>query len=272
MAFINHNGRLLPEGSQLFGPENRSYRYGDGCFETMGVHGGAIKLASFHFERLFLSLKMLGISCPEALTDFNLSKQVLELCHANECSETARVRLSFYRGEINSASYCIEAWPLEKNTFEPAAAGLKLDIYPFARKSCDAFSNLKSANFLPYVLAALHARENGLDDSVVLNTENHICDTSKANIFIVKNGSFYTPALNQGCVNGVMRRFMIDQLKELGCSVHQQVISTEDLLAADEVFLTNAIIGMQWVECFKTSTYKNERYAALRKQLLPNLF
>jgi branched-chain amino acid aminotransferase len=271
MRFINHNGHLLPEDSRLFGPENRSYRYGDGCFETMKVHRGTINLASFHFERLFLSLKMLRIDCPEPVDPASLSNQVLELCTANNCTETARIRLSFYRAEMNQASYCIEAWPLKEDPLESSPNGLKLDIYPYARKGCDAFSNLKSANFLPYVLAALHARENGLDDCVVLNTENQICDTSKANIFLVKNGSYYTPALSQGCINGVMRRFVIDQLKSMGCAVHQQAISPDDLLAADEVFVTNAIIGLQWVKSFQTSQYRNQQFHLLRKHISSNL-
>jgi branched-chain amino acid aminotransferase len=69
----------------------------------------------------------------------------------------------------------------------------------------------------------------------------------------------------------VMRRFLIDQLKSMGCAVHQQAISPDDLLAADEVFLTNAIIGLQWVEYFKTSQYNNEQFAELRQQIFSNL-
>ena len=114
---------------------------------------------------------------------------------------------------------------------------------------------MKTANFLPYVLAELHAKEQGLDDCVVLNGNNCVSDTSKANLFLVKNGEVTTPALHQGCINGVMRRFLIDQIKRAGFTVHLGQVSQEDLLDADEVFVTNAIIGVQPVRAFRDKIY-----------------
>src|SRR4030095_10075619 len=99
----------------------------------------------------------------------------------------------------------------------------------------------KSANYLPYVLADLHAKETGCEESIVLNTENNLCDASKANIFLLVKDEIYTPALHQGCVNGVKRRYIIEELKKEKIIVQQKQINESLLFEADEVFLTNAI-------------------------------
>ena len=128
------------------------------------------------------------------------------------------MRLAVYRETDNSAGFLVEAVSLPGPANEWKETGFVIDIYPYARKAQDAFANLKTANFLPYVLAELHAKEQGLDDCVVLNGNNCVSDTSKANLFLVKNGEVTTPALHQGCINGVMRRFLIDQIKRTGCT------------------------------------------------------
>jgi branched-chain amino acid aminotransferase len=147
-------------------------------------------------------------------------------------------------------------------------SGYTIDIYPYARKSKDAFASLKTANFLPYVLAGIHAQENQLDDCMVLNSDNNICDTSKANIFLIRGKEIFTPALHQGCVNGVMRRFLIDGLKGLDFTIYQETIKEEDLFNADELFLTNAVFGMRWVKSFRAKTFTHAATAEIYRQLV----
>ena len=88
--------------------------------------------------------------------------------------------------------------------------GLIIDIFPDARKSVDIFSNLKSANYLPYVMAAIWAKENKLNDALILNQHDRICDSTIANVFWVKDNKIFTPPLNEGCVAGVMRRKILE--------------------------------------------------------------
>ena len=117
--------------------------------------------------------------------------------------------------------------------------------------------SLKSANYLPYVLAELYAKEKNCEEAIVLNSDNHLCDASKANIFLVIGDEVHTPALHQGCVNGVKRRFVIEELKKQKIAVHQRIIEEKALLEADEVFLTNAINDMRWVRFYRDKTYQN---------------
>ncbi|MGN6399321.1 MAG: aminotransferase class IV [Flavisolibacter sp.] len=269
MNFVCFNGDIVVD-QPLFFAHNRSFKYGDGIFETIKVYKGKILLSNLHFERLFSSLQLLKIK--HAFNELYLSEKIIELCKKNDCSNLARVRLAVYREEEGTAGFVMEALPLINGVNSWNKKGMAIDLYPYARKPKDAFSNLKTANFLPYVLASLYAKENNLDDSIVLNSDNHICDSSKANIFLIKNGEIFTPALHQGCVNGVMRRFLIDEVKKLNYKVHQQEITEDDLLNADEVFLSNAIIGMHWVGFFRKKNYVHNVSSVIYGQLLSLIY
>ena len=176
--------------------------------------------------------------------------------------KTSRIRLSVSRGSgglydcDNKFSYLIECWPLEQKGLNENA--LVIDIFPDARKSIDVFSNLKSASYLPYVMAAIWAKENKLNDALILNQHDRICDSTIANVFWIKDNNIFTPPLNEGCVAGVMRKGIL----ELATSnsdylVQETILTLEILLQADEVFLTNAITGIRWVKECRGKVYKN---------------
>ena len=261
---------MVAEGEKLFTADNRSFRYGDGVFETIKVYKGRILFEDYHFERLFLSLKMLQVE--NGLRTKKLSAAIIELCQKNECTELARVRLAVYRNENNHSEYAIEALPLSREIKEWNENGLTIGIYPYLRKTPDAFSNLKTANFLPYVMAERYSKEMDWDDAIVLNTNNFLADTSKANIFLVKKNNILTPALHQGCINGVMRKFLIDEMKRIDYKVIQAEISEQDLLDADEVFVTNSILDLKWVKAFKNKNYSAEKTFSIHQQLISPMY
>jgi branched-chain amino acid aminotransferase len=270
MDFICFNGDFLPAEQPLFTVANRSFRYGDGVFETIKIYNEKILLHQFHYDRLLLGLKILQID--HDLTSPDLSSHILQLCKRNNCSESARVRLAVYRNAKGKAEFVIEALPLSNNINKWNEKGLNIDLYPYARKNADAFSNLKTASFLPYVLAELFAKERGLDDAVVLNAFNNIADSSKANIFLIKKKEILTPAMHQGCVSGVMRRFLLDELKKNGYRTHQQEVSEQQLFEADEVFLTNSIYDIRWVQRYRDKTYSYEQSFSIYKKIIAPLY
>ncbi|HVK96208.1 MAG TPA: aminotransferase class IV [Flavisolibacter sp.] len=270
MNFICCNGNFLPADTPVLFANNRGFKYGDGLFETMKMIDGEIPLADLHFERLFLSIRMLEMKMAR-LNKEKLLQHIKDLCIKNQCSHLAKVRLAVYRNENNEAEYLVECGSLSEDVNQWNKEGLKIDIFPFSRKNNDAYSNIKSANFLPYVMAGLYAEEHGVEDCLVLNSENKIADASKANIFLIKNGEVFTPALNQGCVNGVMRRFLLEKLKEQNYRIHQHQISIEDLSNADEVFLTNAVYGIRWVKSFRDHQYKFGLTSKIYQSIISNL-
>lgn len=270
MNSVCFNGNFLPADTAILTAANRSFRYGDGLFETIKFYKGKILFETFHFERLFLGLKMLQIE--NSFTAAEFSSVISELCRKNECSDLARVRLAVYRENNNSTSYIIETFPLDASSCQWKENGWRLTLFPFSRKSMDAYSNFKTANFLPYVLAEKYAQQNGFDDALILNASNHICDSSKANLFIIKNGAFFTPALHQGCINGVIRRYLVDSLKANGYRLHQAEITEEQLLDADEAFLTNSIFDLRWVSSYKNKTWPHDQAQMIYKKFIAPLY
>src|SRR5207249_3239252 len=119
---------------------------------TMKVFCGQLLLEDFHFERLLISLQLLQIEKTKGFEPSVLVAKILDLCVLNNCLNCARVRLAVYRNEDNSTGYIIEAIPLDDTINQWQERGQTIVLYPYARKSMDAFANLKSANFLPYVL------------------------------------------------------------------------------------------------------------------------
>ena len=259
--YFNYNGRFFADDEPVLSKADRSYRYGDGLFETMKLINGNILLEDYHFERLFLGLDVLKFNIPVLFTKRQIEKEIKELSKKNECENSARIRLSVSRGNgglydcDNKFSYLIECWPLEQKDLNES--GLIIDIFPDARKSIDVFSNLKSANYLPYVMAAIWAKENKLDDALILNQHDRICDSTIANVFWIKDKKIFTPPLNEGCVAGVMRKKIL-KLATLNSDypVQEDFLSLEILLQADEVFLTNAVTGIRWVKECRDKIYK----------------
>src|SRR5438309_7892680 len=130
MSSVCFNGRLYPSDQPLLTVQNRSFKYGDGLFETIKVYHGAILLQDFHFSRLFQGLQFLKINVPVDFTEKILASKIIELCRENGCAELARVRLSVYRNEQNLCEYCIEAVPLSIDV-QQWSANLIIDLYPY---------------------------------------------------------------------------------------------------------------------------------------------
>ncbi len=244
MQSICVNGTFVPATQAVFTAANRGFKYGDGLFETARFLNGRLQLAPFHFERLFAGLQLLQI--PTGIAEQTLHRQVALLCKKNNCEKAARVRIAFFR-DAREASYLVEASPLPQAQLAWHEQGWQLSTYPHARKACDVFANLKSANYLPYLMAARYAAEQNVNECLLLNTCNRICDGSKTNVFFLKNGTICTPALAEGCVAGVMRRALLAFLRDSGYPVFETGITKSELLQADAVFVTNAIEGMRWV-------------------------
>lgn len=267
------NGKVLPSARAFVKPDNHSYRYGDGLFETMKMVKGKISLADLHFDRLYKSLSVLEFKVAESFTSSKLKKEIFDLCTKNHCENLARVRLSVSRGHgglhdgHEKLHYILECWPLQNAAIQFNKRGLIVDRFPDARKSCDVFSNLKSASHLLYVMAARFCKENGLDDCIVLNSHERVADTTVANVFWINNGNIFTPPVSEGCISGVMRRYIIQNLSSSQFNVREKSCEIADLEQADEVFVTNAIQGIKWVKQFKNTIYAKEVTERIYRQL-----
>lgn len=262
---ICFNGTLINASLPIVSANNRGFKYGDGFFETIRVMDNRIILKDFHFKRLFASLKVFKFDSPANFTSAYLEETILQLVQINKLSKHARVRINIFRGdgslyhyENNLLHFIIEAEELSNKNYYWNKDGITIDFFTEAKKICDTFSPIKSNSFLPYNMAAIWAKQNNLDDAILLNQYNTIADTTIANIWIVSNGIIKTPPLSQGCIDGVMRKHIIQKIKEEGLPFKETEITIDELLQAQEIFLTNVIKGIQWVKQCNKNEYTQQ--------------
>jgi branched-chain amino acid aminotransferase len=146
--------------------------------------------------------------------------------------------------------------------------GLSVDLYPEIRKAVNMLSVHKTLGCQIYVMASLWCMERGLDDCLLQNDRGNIIESSAGNIFIVSNGVLYTPSLSDGCLGGIMRMQVINLALENGIKVYECSLNPQNLLAADELFFTNASRGLQWVGSYRTKRYTHRLAQALVDMLV----
>ncbi len=263
MNYFNYNGKVLQANENIIGPQNRGLRYGDGIFETMKLKNGKLILSDEHFARLWKGMQMLQFDIPKLLSPEKLEEEIFQLAAKNKLT-AARIRLTIIRGDggiydakNNTPNYIIEAIQLPEDNGPLNSNGLQLCVFNDAKKSLDTFSNLKTNNYLPYFMGAMFAKKQHCNDAIILNSEGNICDSTIANIFYIKDEAIYTPTLAQGCVAGVMRKFLIDKIRALGFTVHESIVTKEAILNANEVFLSNSIYNIRWVAGLENKSYTN---------------
>jgi branched-chain amino acid aminotransferase len=276
MNYVIYNGKLYPENQVPIGFNNRAFKYGDSVFETIRCNGHCSLHYSLHYSRLrkaLLSLKMDIASFPR---EEELNENIVKLLQKNKSFGASRVRIQVFRSgeglytpESNQVDFLIEFKSLPTNYYHLNEKGLLVDVYPDMQKGFSPISSFKNGNSLHYILAGIYKQENGLNDCLLLNSGNKVVEATSSNLFWIKDGKIYTPSVFSGCVDGVMRRILITVIKEnKGISVIEtQGVSEEVLMSADEVFLTNAIQGIQWVVGFKEKRYFNRQVKQLVQEI-----
>lgn len=270
---LNFNGELLPADSRLLAVSNRGFRYGDGLFESMRWMKGQLKFADLHADRLQRSMKLLKIDGYSQMDSWFLREKSEQLATRNRVKH-ARMRLTVYRdaGGLyaptqNNMGYCLELSPVEEPRYFLNEKGLIMTIFDEIPKPLHFLSNIKTCSCLPLVMAGLYKVQNRLDEVFLLNQSGNLCEAGNSNIFVWYKSHLYTPALSEGCVDGVMRQIVIQLARQTGIPCTEAQINPDILYEADEVFLTNAARGIQWVMGFGVKRYFNQ----LSKGLLAEL-
>ncbi|MCT4561052.1 MAG: aminotransferase class IV [Crocinitomicaceae bacterium] len=262
--FVNNNGKIIPAGGYVLEAGNRAYLYGDGVFETIRVFNGQVINLSNHIARLVEGASRLKMRIPAFYTVEFFQRQIEELVQKCEITKGARVRLSVdrmsggtYIPDQNEPTFFIEVYPINESDFELNSKGLEVDVFMDMKKPKGKLANYKTKNGLLYVMAGISAREKGIDEYLIMNESNGIIESSNSNLFVVSNGVLYTPGLDEGCLAGTMRMQIINLALQNGFKVYECTILPQNLLSADEVFLTNAIRGVVWVVGYRTKRFFN---------------
>ncbi|MBK7183494.1 MAG: aminotransferase class IV family protein [Bacteroidetes bacterium] len=272
--YINHNGVISESDKPVLYVNNRGFRYGDALFETIRFSNNKPLFLKEHLQRLINGMRVLKMEMHPLFSEAFFEKNIFELIQKNGIGTDGRIRVTVYRNDggfyapsDNKVSFLIEAYPKEEVGYVLNQKGLTVDLYTEFRKTPNALASIKSANSSIYVMAGIYKNQHQLDECILSNDKGHIIEAISSNIFAVKNGVLYTSPVEDGCVDGVMRKKIIQIAQQNKIAVYEISIMQNVLLGADELFLTNTIKGIQWVVAFKQKRYFNNTSKKLIEKL-----
>ncbi|PCS22330.1 aminodeoxychorismate lyase [Candidatus Enterovibrio escicola] len=241
---------------------DRGLQYGDGCFTSMLVKHGVVSAWMLHDKRLQTSVKYLGIMP----IDWNdVCHWVRQAAKSQQYAKKSIVKVIITRGTggrgynpigchspnvlVSTHTYPLiyEKWC--KEGIQVVLLEQRLGISPLAGFKC--------LNRLEQVMLKREVQARGADDGVVCDMHDHLVETSNSNLFWRKDNTLFTPNLLLAGVCGTMREQVIAVVGELGFDLQEVSIGSEVLRDADEVFITNAIMGIIPVRCIENIHYSS---------------
>jgi len=258
---INFNGKILDESDQL--SNNRGFLYGDAVFETLKIVNNKILFWEDHYFRLMSSMRIIRLDIPETYTPEFLKENIIKIHQKKSLTGNSRVRITVfryssgkYRPESNTSSFIISSEEVRESNYILNNGDYKVDLFKDFYLDNQLISSIKSNNKIINVVASIYSNENGLKNCILLNKDKMVVEFINSNIFTVNQGEIYTPKLSSGCLNGVMRKNLINILRLNSFEVFEEDISTFDLTKSDEIFGTNIIQGL-----FSVTNYRNKYYS-----------
>lgn len=262
---VNFNGMLVSSQEESWS-NNRSFLYGDGVFETLKVRNQKILFLEDHYFRLMASMRIVRMEIPMNFTMEFFEEQILNTVKANQCTDSARVRITVYRNEggfylpeTNVVSYIIQVTPLKTNEYSFDIIPYEVDLYKDFYVSKQLLSTIKTTNKMIQITGSIYAKENGLQNCLLLNDEKNVIEALQGNFFMLMNNKLITPPIADGCLNGIMRKNIIALAKSIeSIEVVEASISPFDLQKADELFITNVIKGIQSITKYRKKEYRSD--------------
>ncbi|WP_206812281.1 aminotransferase class IV [Paradesulfitobacterium ferrireducens] len=230
----------LPETDRLL-------LFGHGLFETVLVTESGPAFLDLHWQRLQQGARILGLELPsfetiESTLYESVRKQTLSLPYA------LRLTLSGGSPEHDQPSQLfISSRPIPY-TPDQYSKGISLHLLPWRKNEYSPLAMAKTVNYSENYLGKREALRQGCDEGLWLNTQNNLCEGAASNLFLVKKGELFTPDLASGCLPGTRRELVFRFAAQLGLRIHQEHLPLESLLQADEVFMTNALMGIMPVQ------------------------
>lgn len=262
---INFNGTLVSQDANIVA-QNRGFLYGDAVFETVKIVNSKILFLEDHYFRLMSSMRVIRMEIPMNFTMEYLEEQIISLVKNNGLESSARARITvcrneggYYLPQNNTVSFLIQATSIENALYAFDEKEYEVDLYKDFYVTKQLLSSIKTTNRLINVTGSIYASENGLDNCILLNDSKNVVEALQGNIFMLKGNVLITPPVSQGCLNGVMRKQILELAKKIGgIEVVEDIISPFDIQKADELFVTNVIKGVQPITKYRKKEFSIE--------------
>ena len=272
---VNLNGTLTQNIYQL-AVSNRGFAYGDSVFETLRVVNGKIVFWEDHYFRLMAGMRIMRMEIPMTFTMEFLEAEILKTTQATGLQDLpARVKLSvyresegFYKPLTNDVGYVVAVQKLKQPRYELNTNPYRVDIFKDYPVAPGLLSTVKSNNRAVNVVGSIYAQENELDNCILINTNKQVVEALNSNLFLVHGNTLKTPPILDGCIKGIIRQQLVDIIKEMEYYVLEEAsISPFELQRADELFLTNSIMGIRPVTVYRKKEFKTTLASRLVEEL-----
>jgi branched-chain amino acid aminotransferase len=251
------DGHVLPAAGPHLSAFDRGFQLGDGVFETLRARGGHPTELAEHTARLRRSANGLGIELPADLAA-QLAAAVGELLAAEDLAGPdgdASIRITVSRGSITrrgllppvphvAPTIVVQASPVVPPAADLLARGLHVVGSTVRRDVESPLAGLKTTSRADYVYARLEADRAGADDALFLTTDGYLSEGTSANVFLVRRGELATPSLACAVLAGTTRDWLLRWAATAGLTAHETLLTSRDLLEADEAFLSSSVAGI----------------------------
>ena len=264
---INFNGKIVSSSDAFFNHNNRGFKYGDALFETVRIVNGKLLFWEDHYFRLMSSMRILRMEIPMEFTMEFLEEAFLKTIAANTYDDKAvRARLTVYRNDggnytptTNTSSFVISIVPIDTPFYTLDTAFYEVELFKDFYVNADMLSNLKTTNKVLHTVAGIYAKENGYSNCLLINSQKQVVEAINGNLFLVSGKTIKTPPLSDGCLDGILRKKLIEIISKWeDFELLETSISPFELQKADELFITNAIIGIQPISKYRKKEYSVE--------------
>jgi branched-chain amino acid aminotransferase len=269
---VNYNGNFIDQNNTDL--NNRGFLFGDCIFDTLKVVNNNILYWEEHYLRLMSSIRILRMEIPDHFTPEFLEQQILKTNSKIDNNFSGRVRVSvfrsgggFYSPKSSVPSYVIQSEISNEIFFKTKNKPFIVDLFKDYFVQPNLLSSLKTNNKILNVIGSIYASDNELDSCILLNENKDVVEFLNGNIFIVCGSVIKTPTLKSGCLNGIMRKKIIELINLNSIlNIEEVKISPFELMSSDEIWLTNSICGITAV-----SDYRNKKFNNIIASQLTNL-
>lgn len=233
---VYSNGDLVDKESigEIFEP---GFLFGWGTFEPLRAYKGKISFLAEHIERLNRSLELLSIE----RVDLDWEKTIKDLLLENKLLEDAYIRITAYK-KRKGTGLLIYTDKFSYYSADTYSKGFSAIVSQYKKCSKNINSKVKSLSYLQNRISWLEAQKVKKDEALVLNPKDFLAGGSRSNLFLVKDKEISTPSIEDGAFDGITRRVVIEMIKQAGLSFKEKELKLEDVLAANEAFITSSLM------------------------------
>lgn len=269
MNTIYYNGHFTNAADAIILASDRGFLLGDGLFETIRAYEGQCLFLKQHWQRLSEAVKILRLEVPGYDEIEHIISQLLKDNQLED--KNARVRVTLSRRGNSSSLAIISPSKTEllitAMAYQTPAAVNHLIVSRIRRNELSPLSRIKSLNYLDNILALQEAYDNDADEALLCNTHENLACATAANVFLITENTIYTPRLEDGALPGIMRQIIMRLAVSLKIKIIETALPSQQLAAADEIFLSNSLFGVREVKNFQGKFLDNSMFSQINHEL-----